>query len=107
MAWLVFALTFAGAADGREQQDVHVHACLVPCADKTLLTLVFFLCSVQVQLMDISSKTCMFSVMGPQADAVMQQLQAGGICGTPYGTHTLLSFRGGHSVGGCAVGTVH
>lgn len=45
--------------------------------------------------MDVSSKTCMFSVLGPQADAVMQQLQAGGICGAPYGAHTLLSFRGG------------
>ena len=51
--------------------------------------------NVQVQLMDVSSKTCMFSVLGPQADAVMQQLQAGGICGAPYGAHTLLSFRGG------------
>ncbi|PRW61168.1 glycine cleavage system T [Chlorella sorokiniana] len=48
----------------------------------------------QVQLMDVSSKTSMFSVLGPQADAVMQQMQAGGICGAPYGTHTLLSFRG-------------
>ena len=48
----------------------------------------------QVQLADISAKTCMFSLLGPQADAVMQQLQAAGIRGAPYGTHTLLSFRG-------------
>ena len=49
----------------------------------------------QVQVMDISSKTCMFSLLGPQADAVMQQLQAGGLADAPYGSHTLLSFAGG------------
>ncbi|KAI7836281.1 hypothetical protein COHA_009869 [Chlorella ohadii] len=48
----------------------------------------------QVQLADVSAKTCMFSLLGPQADAVMQQLQAAGICGAPYGTHTLLSYQG-------------
>ena len=45
--------------------------------------------------MDISSKTCMFSLLGPQADAVMQQLQAGALADAPHGSHTLLSFAGG------------
>lgn len=49
----------------------------------------------QVQVADISAKTCMFSLLGPQADQIMQQLQAGAIVGAPHGTHTLLSLGGG------------
>jgi hypothetical protein len=49
---------------------------------------------VQVSVQDISSKTCMFSLVGPQADEVLQRLQAGAICDAPYGSHTLLSFQG-------------
>jgi len=45
--------------------------------------------------MDISDRTRMFSLLGPQADAVMQQLQAGALCDAPYGSHTVLSFSGG------------
>ncbi len=48
----------------------------------------------------MSAKTCMFSLLGPQADAVMQQLQAAGISGAPYGAHTLLSFRGARGYSG-------
>lgn len=48
----------------------------------------------KVQVADISPKTCMFSLLGPQADEIMQQLQAGAIVGAPHGTHTLLSFGG-------------
>ncbi|KAI3429808.1 hypothetical protein D9Q98_010121 [Chlorella vulgaris] len=48
----------------------------------------------KVSVQDISSKTCMFSLVGPQADQVLQRLQAGAICDAPYGSHTLLSFQG-------------
>ena len=36
----------------------------------------------------------MFSLVGPTADAVVQQLQAGALVDAPYGSHTLLSFAG-------------
>lgn len=58
-------------------------------------------CRPQVHVADISSKTCMFSLLGPQADAIMQQLQAGSVCDAPYGTHTLLSFQGGRRSMAC------
>lgn len=45
--------------------------------------------------MDISAKTCMFSLLGPQADAVMQKLQAGAIVGAAHASHSLLSFASG------------
>lgn len=43
---------------------------------------------------DISAKTCMFSLLGPQADAVLRTLQADAVCGAPHATHTLLKFQG-------------
>ena len=42
----------------------------------------------------------MFSLVGPQADEVVEKLQAGAVVGAPYGSHTLLSFQGeGQGVG--------
>lgn len=55
---------------------------------------------VQVQVADISPKTCMFSILGPSADGLVQALQAGAIVGAPAGSHTLLSCQGA----GCGCG---
>ncbi|KAG7670677.1 hypothetical protein Ndes2526B_g00461 [Nannochloris sp. 'desiccata'] len=49
----------------------------------------------QVAVTDITPKTVMFSLLGPESDAVMQELAAGDeIVGAPYGTHTVLGFGG-------------
>ncbi|PSC70551.1 Aminomethyltransferase folate-binding domain-containing isoform B [Micractinium conductrix] len=48
----------------------------------------------KVQVSDVGPRTCMFSLLGPQADAVLRQLQAGDVAGAAYGSHTLLSFAG-------------
>jgi folate-binding protein YgfZ len=49
----------------------------------------------QVAVTDITPKTAMFSLLGPESDAVMVELAAGDdIVGAPYGTHTVLGFGG-------------
>uniref|UniRef100_A0A0D6R446 GCVT N-terminal domain-containing protein n=1 Tax=Araucaria cunninghamii TaxID=56994 RepID=A0A0D6R446_ARACU len=53
---------------------------------------IFFADKVEVQ--DITSKTCFFSIMGPRSDQVMEHLNIGAIVGKPYGTHLHYSVDG-------------
>jgi len=49
----------------------------------------------QVIVTDITPKTSIFSLIGPESDAVMLELAVGDdIVGAPYGTHTVLGFGG-------------
>lgn len=49
----------------------------------------------RVAVTDITPKTAMFSLIGPESDAVMLELAAGDdIVGAEYGTHTVLGFGG-------------
>ena len=48
----------------------------------------------KVAVNDITPMTAMFSLLGPESDAVMVELAAGDIVGAPYGTHTVLGFGG-------------
>jgi len=48
----------------------------------------------QVSVMDVSSKTAMFSILGPASDAIMTELQAGDLVGAAPGTHAVLGFGG-------------
>jgi folate-binding protein YgfZ len=49
----------------------------------------------KVAVTDITPKTCMFSLLGPESDAIMVELAAGDeIVGAAYGTHTVLGFGG-------------
>jgi tRNA-modifying protein YgfZ len=49
----------------------------------------------KVAVTDITPMTAMFSLVGPESDAVMVELAAGDdIVGAPYGTHTVLGFGG-------------
>lgn len=53
---------------------------------------IFFADKVEVQ--DITSKTCFFSIMGPRSDQVMEYLNIGDIVGKPYGTHLHYNMEG-------------
>lgn len=46
--------------------------------------------------MDLSSRTAMISVLGPEADVVLRELggDAVTVIGKPYGSHQVLGFRG-------------
>lgn len=48
----------------------------------------------QVAVSDIGDATAMFSVLGPESDAVMRELAAGDIVGAAPGTHAVFSFGG-------------
>jgi hypothetical protein len=48
----------------------------------------------QVELADLSAHTSMLSVLGPGADAVMRELQAGDLVGRPPGSHLVLGLGG-------------
>jgi tRNA-modifying protein YgfZ len=41
----------------------------------------------KVQLQDVTNETSTFSLIGPQSDAIVENLGAGGIIGKPYGHH--------------------
>jgi glycine cleavage system aminomethyltransferase T len=47
----------------------------------------------QVTLLDVSNRTVMFSLLGPESDAILLDLKADHIVGQPYGSHTLLEFQ--------------
>lgn len=44
--------------------------------------------------MDVSARTCMFSLLGPQADAVLSTLGANSVAGAADNSHSLLSYSG-------------
>ena len=48
----------------------------------------------KVEVSDIGPSTAMFSLLGPESDAVMKELAAGEIVGAPYGSHIVLGFGG-------------
>jgi glycine cleavage system aminomethyltransferase T len=53
-----------------------------------------------MQVMDISSKTCMLTLAGPASDEVMQQLSGGSIslAGKPHGSFQMMGFKNGTPV---------
>lgn len=53
---------------------------------------IFFADKVEVQ--DITSKTCFFSIMGPGSDQVMKLLNLEEVVGKPYGTHLHYAVEG-------------
>ncbi|MBD2040990.1 YgfZ/GcvT domain-containing protein [Microcoleus sp. FACHB-672] len=44
----------------------------------------------KVKLTDVTEKTAAFSLMGPNSDALLDQLGAGALAGQPYGTHQIV-----------------
>lgn len=48
----------------------------------------------KVKLEDVTETTAAFSVLGPQSDALIQQLGAGDLVGQSYGTHQTLQWAG-------------
>lgn len=46
----------------------------------------------KVKLTDVTHETATFSLIGPESDALLQQLGAGGIIAQPYGTHQLVQL---------------
>ncbi len=48
----------------------------------------------RVQVADITGTTAAFSLIGPASRKVLQQLNAGGIIGAPYGSHDLCNING-------------
>jgi hypothetical protein len=46
----------------------------------------------KVQLTDLTSETATFSLIGPESDALLEQLGAGAIIGQPYATHQLVQL---------------